>query len=669
MELTISQALQQGVAAHKEGKLQDAERHYRAILQAQPKHPDANHNLGVLAVAVGKPLEAIPLFELALEANPKVEQFWLSYIDLLLRLERLVEAQQALIDAEQSGVSSEEIHSLRQGLQNEDAGRGAPSREQLEMLQQYHKDGQLIEAEALALSFTQTFPAHKISWSALGNILLQLGKPRESIEALRKCLSLSPLDAAAHYNLGFALHKLNKLEEAEASYQQSVILQPDYAKAHCQLGKIQKKMGKVDEAITSLRRAVKYKPNYWDAHNFLGGLLPQLGWVTEAEASFRSAIACEPDNPKSHYNLGGVLEMLGRFDEAIACYESALRLKPDFIEALVAYSSISALSREDAYFLQMLKLHRERTLSHQEQHTLCFGLARISENLGDFATAFRYYEEGNSLRKQKSGYDREKEERLFCALKARHANLVRQSLQEENIRTNLTPIFITGMPRSGTSLIEQIISSSSLVTGAGELPYVGQFGGTLAVGQTPIDQETLKIFRGKYLKALQRHAQGSVIVTDKMPHNFRFLGLIVAALPEAKIIHVRRDPAAVCWANYSRNFTNDLAYAYSIKDILHHHELYEDLMEYWHQALPGRIYDLDYERLTENQEDETRRLIDYLGLEWSAAYLAPQDNKRAVTTAAAQEIRKKIHMGRSERWRRYRPFLNGALDHFSARDK
>ena len=152
-----------------------------------------------------------------------------------------------------------------------------------------------------------------------------------------------------------------------------------------------------------------------------------------------------------------------------------------------------------------------------------------------------------------------------------------------------------------------------------------------------------------------------------MPQNFRFLGVIVAALPEANIIHVKRDPAAVCWANYTQYFARDsLGYCYNLDDILHYHGLYQDLMAYWHQALPNRIYDLNYEALTEHQEEETRKLIGHLGLEWDDACLSPQDNTRSVATASNAQVRQKVYKGSSEKWKRYLPFLNGALDHLSA---
>jgi hypothetical protein len=184
-----------------------------------------------------------------------------------------------------------------------------------------------------------------------------------------------------------------------------------------------------------------------------------------------------------------------------------------------------------------------------------------------------------------------------------------------------------------------------------------------AIGQTPADGKALTTLREQYLSALKQRSEGNAIVTDKMPENFRFLGLIATAFPEAKIIHVKRDPAAVCWANYTQYFAKDgLGYCYHLEDTLHYHELYQDLMKYWHQVLPTRIYDLDYEVMTEDQEEETRKLIGHLGLDWDDACLSPQENNRSVATASNMQVRQKVYQGSSERWKRYKPYLNGVLD-------
>ena len=190
--------------------------------------------------------------------------------------------------------------------------------------------------------------------------------------------------------------------------------------------------------------------------------------------------------------------------------------------------------------------------------------------------------------------------------------------------------------------MEQIISSHSQVTGAGELNFVAQFGAAIAAGVTEANHGSLLDFRHKYLNKLKNVSDRKLIVTDKMPQNFRYIGLLAAAFPEAKIVHVKRNPAAVCWANYKQYFkSTTLGYCYAIDDVIRYHSLYENLMDCWTNTLSDRIYQLNYEQLTVNQESETRQLIDYLGLDWDKKCLSPQNNARSVTTASNVQVRKK----------------------------
>ena len=367
MELTVDQALQQGIAAHKAGKLRDAERLYRAILQAQPNHPDANHNLGVLAVAVGKPIEAIPLFKLALDANPQIEQFWLSYIDTLMSLARFDEAKRVLVEGEKSGVSADKLDALNQRLQggepNDTAKTtegqtlsekrkklaekkkskkrtsqgsslgAAPPQNQTNDLIEHYQAGRLEEAEVLATSLTQQFPRHPFGWKVLGAVLKQTGRLGASLMPMQSAVKLSPQDAEAHSNLGVTLKQLGRLDESEASYRQAIVLKPDYAEAHSNLGGMLREVGRVEEAEASCRRATALKPNYAEAHSNLGNALKELGRLDEAEASLRQAIALKPDLAEAHYNLGNTLKELGGLDEAEASYIQAIALKPDYAEA------------------------------------------------------------------------------------------------------------------------------------------------------------------------------------------------------------------------------------------------------------------------------------------------------------------------------------------------
>ena len=229
--------------------------------------------------------------------------------------------------------------------------------------------------------------------------------------------------------------------------------------------------------------------------------------------------------------------------------------------------------------------------------------------------------------------------------------------------SQLRPIFILGMPRSGTTLVEQIVSSHSEVTGAGELDYVRRFGQAISQGEINPSTEVILGFRQIYIEALKKRSNARFIVTDKMPQNFRYVGLILSAFPDANIIHVNRDPSATCWSNYKHFFaTKGLGYSYALDDVVTYFGLYRDLMQFWQGHYEDRIYNLSYDNLTINQEDETRKLIQHIGLEWEDVCLSPHNNKRSVRTASSQQVRREIYQGSSQKWRKYEPFINGIFD-------
>jgi len=314
MELTIEQALQKGVAAHREGKLQDAERLYRAILQSQPLHPDANHNLGVLAVSVNNAKAALPFFKTALEANPKIEQFWLSYIDALIKEQQFDNAKQALEKAKKQNVDGDRLNSFELKIstktQKQKTKGLSPSKKILNSLLEHYQNGRFSEAEKLALEVTQHFPKHQFAWKILGAVLGATGRKSEALDADQTAVALSPQDSDALYNLGFTLEELGRLDEAEASYRQAIALNPDYAESHNNLGSTLKKLGRLDEAEASYKQAIALNPDYAEAHSNLGSTLKELGRLDDALASYIQAIALKPDYTGAYLNLGIFLKNL-----------------------------------------------------------------------------------------------------------------------------------------------------------------------------------------------------------------------------------------------------------------------------------------------------------------------------------------------------------------------
>jgi tetratricopeptide (TPR) repeat protein len=397
----------------------------------------------------------------------------------------------------------------------------------------------------------------------------------------------------------------------------------------------------------------------------LGNTQQELGKLDEALASYNQAIALKPDLAEAHNNLGNTQQELGKLDEALASYNQAIALKPDYAEAHRHLALLKKFDAQDEQYAKMQKLYLDKNISEEQRCHINFGLAKACEDLGDFEQAFLHYSKGNLLRKKLLKYDINQDVELFKQLKSSYPKIEKNSLEPVKLTKNPMPVFIVGMPRSGTTLVEQIISSHTKITGAGELSFASQFGASIAQGLSDLNTDSLINFREKYLIKLQNVANDNHIVTDKMPQNFRYIGLLAAAFPEAKIVHVKRNSAAVCWANYKQYFVSkNIGYCYAIDDVISYHKLYGNLMDFWTNTLSERIYNLDYEKLTVNQESETRQLIDYLGLCWDENCLSPQNNTRSVATASNIQVRQKVYQGSSEQWKKYQPFLNGAFDDF-----
>ena len=393
MELTIEQALQQAVEAHKAGRMQDAEHLYRAILQAQPKHPDANHNLGVLAVSVNKPEAALPLFKTALEANPSQGQFWLSYIDALIKEKQFDNARNLLEQGKKAGLGGEKVDALEAQLatsvlvqnpksplptknltftqqrkkvsakkekkKNSSSDQKnlnqaqSPSQAEVNVLLENYQKGRYDLAENLAKTIAQKYPNHEFGWKVLGVVFKQTGRLQDSLIANQKAVEISPNDAEAQSNLGITLQELGRLVEAEISYKKAIAIKPDYAKAHSNLGNMLQELGRLEEAETSYKKAIAIKSEFAEAHYNLGITLKELGRLEEAETSYKKAIAIKPDYAEAHSNLGLTLQELGRQDQAVASYKKAIAIKPENAEnlshAIASLTGLNPVRATDSY--------------------------------------------------------------------------------------------------------------------------------------------------------------------------------------------------------------------------------------------------------------------------------------------------------------------------------
>ena len=375
MNLTIEQALQQGIAAHQGGKLQEAERLYKAILDTQPQHPDANHNLGVLAVGVGKASDALPYFKAALEANPKVDQYWLSYIDTLINLGHMDAARQVLQQGRNAGLKGDKVEGLESRL-------SGSNKAQLDGLVALYQQGKYQEVVVQGKVLADQFPDNPIIPNILGAAYSALGNTEAAIEHYNKAIEIKPDYADPYNNLGLTLKGLGRHKEAIQSYNKAIEIQPNYAEAHNNLGNVLNDLEKYEDSIESYNKAIELKPDYVEAYYNLGISLNDLDKYEEAISNYNKAIELEPDYAKAHNNRGIALNNLGRTDEAITSYMRAIALSPAFSEALYnlgnGFQTFGDFYRSKTQFERAL--HLEKTLPK-------LGLSLTLQSLGLFQEA------------------------------------------------------------------------------------------------------------------------------------------------------------------------------------------------------------------------------------------------------------------------------------------
>ncbi|MDX1563197.1 MAG: sulfotransferase, partial [Gammaproteobacteria bacterium] len=372
-----------------------------------------------------------------------------------------------------------------------------------------------------------------------------------------------------------------------------------------------------------------------------------------------------PDYAEAHNNLGTALTHLGMLDDAIASYGRALEIRPDYAEAHRNLSDLSRYRPDDAHLDRMLALLGRDDLPARDRMLLCFAVGKAYGDVGDHDKAFAYLSSGNRLRKEQLNYSIAPTRDAFASIMSVFSGaLPRLNVAEESEAKGLRqPIFIVGMPRSGTTLVEQILASHSKIHGAGELRLLDQAVNATEWDSAPPSKAQLSAIRESYLGGLAAIGDAKPYLTDKMPFNFLWIGFIVTAIPEAKIVHVERDARATCWSNFKHffvdrrtGFTNDL------RDVAEYYVMYAKLMSFWEQKFPSRIYNLSYESLTEHQEEQTRKLLEHIGLEWEPQCLEFHKTRRAVSTASSTQVRQKIYRGSSDEWRHYRRHLEPMIE-------
>ena len=509
-----------------------------------------------------------------------------------------------------------------------------------------------------------------------GNVMTALDRTDGALANYDRALALNPGDADAFNGRGNVMKKLHRIREAEEMFRRAILLNPDSAEAHCNLGSVLIDLGKPDQAEAVLRRAVALHPDFAIALHNLGTALIKLDRSDEAVVVIRRAVALHPDLAGAHHNLGVALMELGRLTEAREAAERAVALAPLQLSYLRQLGEIRRYVAGDHHFTALEALaNNEAALSVDDQITLHFALAKAHADIGRPEEEFQRLLAGNALKRSQIDYNEiavlgeiDRARQVFTS------EFVRAS--EGGGEPSPKPIFVVGMPRSGTTLVEQILASHPQVRGAGELTLferaIGDVGS--AMHKTPAYPEMALQMSGahfrelgaRYLAGIQQLAPAASHVTDKMPTNFLFAGLIHLALPHATIIHTVRDPVDTCISCFSRLFTEVNFQTYDLAELGRYYRHYKALMAHWHRVLPaGRILDVSYEETVADLEGAARRILAHCGLPWDPRCLDFHLTERVVRTASATQVRQPIYTSSVGRWRAYEPLLGPLLAELS----
>mgnify|MGYP003986176215 FL=1 len=584
----------------------------------------------------------------------------LSKANKLLKKGEIQEAKQIYSNILESSPSNKEA---KIGLKNiENSDKTQPTQEQLDVVIQLYSGGQMDKALSSISQLIKDFPNIPLLHNISGACYSALGPIESAIISFKKAINLKPDYEEAYYNLGVVFHQTGQLGEAINSYEKAISIKHAYPTAHNNLGLIALSLSQLDNALKCFEWAVAYSPEYAEAHNSLGAAFQELKQFEKAKDAFIKAVTLNPKYAQGFHNLAILSEIINLPDEASKYYEKALAVEPNYAEAYRNQSRTKIFKKNDPQISKMQSIYSSNNLGISDKVHISFALAKVHEDLGNQKEFFKHLDEGNRLRKKELNYNLDETIEFHSALIKLFSENKPKIKKSFLSPLDIKPIFIVGMPRSGTSLVEQIVSNHHSVHGAGELnnfknvvtPALKNY---ISKKTNTINEDDLLSIRNNYIESLSNLNVAETVITDKMPVNFRLIGPILTAIPEAKIIHLTRDARATCWSNYKHYFSNENGFTFDQEDLAKFFLLYQELMDFWHELFPKKIYDISYERLTTHQKNETQKLLEYCELDWDDNCLDFHKNRRAVHTASASQVRQKIYQGSSDAWKKYEKFL------------
>ena len=554
----------------------------------------------------------------------------------------------------------------------------APTKPKLylqQVLEHIHKletQGKGGEAESAYQQLLAQDPNCAPAWHGLGLLMLNEGNLKGAAEMVMKAVAIDPQQGMYQRNFGEMCRRLGLFEQAILSGKTAVALLPKDLDAHFNLALAFADSGEYKNAITWYRKAIKLDSGHAQSWNNLGAAYEASGHLGDALKAYEKASKLDPSNAQAHNNLGVAHIERGNLADAVTSLNTAIAIKPDFVESHYNLSSLKKYTIDDPHLGALESL---RDLQHHLPDSLKirynFAFGKALEDTQQFDRAFAAYQEGNRIQHALLPVNQERNQVI--------AEQIQKIFNEDFFKkrrgwsqSKKTPIFIVGMPRSGTTLLEQILDSHESVHGAGELTYLNdaiyQVGGLVpgqlftekVAGFTPDQIKKIAELYSQHLWALSPKSE---FISDKMPANFLYIGLIYLAFPHAKIIHAMRDPIDTCFSCYARLFNDTMDIAYDLETLGHYYVMYRKVMAHWHKVLPvDTILDLSYEDMVADPEEQTRRVLEFVGLPWDKQCLEFYKNERLVKTASLAQVNKPIYKTSVQRWRNFAKYLHPLIE-------
>lgn len=667
-------------------RLRLAEQLGRQVIGEQPGNYDAASLLGIVAYRNGQTKEAISWMERAIEGNPNAAGYHSNLCEMYRQVgeaDRAVEAGRRAVEIDPTyqqglnnlGIALFEKHDFKGAEEHYrrailcDPKFPEAHNNLANALRAQRRYDEAIEEYRRAIEIRSAYPE---ALSNLGSTLRETGRLEEAEQAQRMAIGARPNYIEAYNSLALILWDRKQPEEALGILARSMAIQPDRPEAMIIMASYLLDLGRTKGALYACQRALKNKPDHVGALNLMGRICRDLEDFTGSIDYCRKALALRPDAPDILNNLGISLLEVGDLAGATQALSRAAELDPTSIPTYINLASAKKFKPGDPE-IGVLEdaLLRER-ISEEQRMSLHYALGKAYDDVKEHRRAFEQFMAGASIKRKTLVYDEMPTLRLFDRIK--HVFTPKLLTERAGFGDpDLKPIFIVGMPRSGSTLVEQILASHPQIYGAGEVKYLHQgvlevdreFGSAVRYPELMhlIEHSQLQAIVNYYRENLPVLPEGKTRVTDKMLTNYYYVGLIYLLFPNARIIHCKRNAVDTCISCYSKMFREDMPYTYDFKEIAHYYRRYNDLMEHWKAVLPKHyILEVKYEEVVGNLETEARRIIAHCDLEWSAACLDFHKTERPVKTASVTQVRQPLYASSVERWRNYGDLVQPLID-------